>query len=61
MKKLTPEDFEALYLVGQGAFGKVLFQVRKKDTGVLYAMKVIMKEVRLRKSKWNTRSKRGTF
>jgi ribosomal protein S6 kinase beta len=44
MKKLTPDDFEALYLVGQGAFGKV-FQVRKKDTGVLYAMKVIKKEV----------------
>ena len=44
MKKLTPEDFEALYLVGQGAFGKV-FQVRKKDTGVLYAMKVMKKEV----------------
>ncbi|CAL6391634.1 unnamed protein product [Bathycoccus prasinos] len=44
MKKLTPEDFEALYLVGQGAFGKV-FQVRKNDTGVLYAMKVMKKEV----------------
>ena len=43
MKKLTPEDFEALYLVGQGAFGKV-FQVRKKDTRVLYAMKVMKKK-----------------
>ena len=33
-----------LCLVGQGAFGKV-FQVRKKDTGSVYAMKVMKKEV----------------
>ena len=43
-KRLTPDDFEMLCLVGQGAFGKV-FQVRKKDTGSVYAMKVMKKEV----------------
>mmetsp|Transcript_8627 Transcript_8627/g.34885 ORF Transcript_8627/g.34885 Transcript_8627/m.34885 type:complete len:630 (-) Transcript_8627:1620-3509(-) len=43
-KRLTPDDFEMLCLVGQGAFGKV-FQVRKKDTGSVYAMKVMKKEI----------------
>ena len=42
-KKLSPEDFDILKLVGQGAFGKV-FQVRKKDSGVIYAMKVMKKD-----------------
>ena len=42
-KKLTPDDFDILKLVGQGAFGKV-FQVRKKDSGAIYAMKVMKKE-----------------
>jgi len=36
-KRLTPDDFEMLCLVGQGAFGKV-FQVRKKDSGAVYAV-----------------------
>lgn len=42
-KKLGPEDFELLRVVGQGAFGKV-FQVRKKDTGEIFAMKVMKKD-----------------
>ena len=42
-KKLTPDDFDILKLVGQGAFGKV-FQVRKKDSGGIYAMKVMKKD-----------------
>jgi ribosomal protein S6 kinase beta len=37
-----PNDFELLRVVGQGAFGKV-FQVRKKDTGDILAMKVMVK------------------
>ncbi|KAL1193797.1 Serine/threonine-protein kinase AtPK2/AtPK19 [Cardamine amara subsp. amara] len=37
------EDFEVLKVVGQGAFGKV-FQVRKKDTSEIYAMKVMRKD-----------------
>ncbi|BDA45563.1 Ribosomal protein S6 kinase beta-2 [Coccomyxa sp. Obi] len=41
--KMGPTNFELLRVVGQGAFGKV-FQVRKKDTGQIYAMKVMRKE-----------------
>uniref|UniRef100_A0A0E0LPU7 non-specific serine/threonine protein kinase n=1 Tax=Oryza punctata TaxID=4537 RepID=A0A0E0LPU7_ORYPU len=37
------DDFEILKLVGQGAFGKV-FQVRKKGTSEIYAMKVMRKD-----------------
>lgn len=42
-KKLGPEDFEFLRVVGQGAFGKV-FQVRKRDTREVFAMKVMRKD-----------------
>ena len=35
-------DFEVLALLGRGSYGKVL-HVRKKDTGELYAMKVMSK------------------
>jgi ribosomal protein S6 kinase beta len=48
-QKLGPEDFELLRVVGQGAFGKV-FQVRKRDTGEVFAMKVMKKERILEKS-----------
>lgn len=41
--KVSLEDFEILKLVGKGAYGKV-HQVRKKDTGKIYAMKVLRKE-----------------
>eukprot|EP01118_Nematostelium_gracile_P004408 TRINITY_DN1515_c0_g1_i2.p1 TRINITY_DN1515_c0_g1~~TRINITY_DN1515_c0_g1_i2.p1 ORF type:complete len:636 (+),score=184.40 TRINITY_DN1515_c0_g1_i2:1123-3030(+) len=41
--KVGYTDFEILKLVGKGNFGKVL-QVRKKDTGVIYAMKVLDKK-----------------
>ncbi|XP_058110703.1 serine/threonine-protein kinase AtPK2/AtPK19-like [Magnolia sinica] len=37
------EDFEVMKVVGQGAFGKV-FQVRKKGTSDIYAMKVMRKD-----------------
>ncbi|XP_020590064.1 serine/threonine-protein kinase AtPK2/AtPK19-like [Phalaenopsis equestris] len=37
------EDFEVLKLVGRGAFGKV-FQVRKRDTSEIFAMKVMRKD-----------------
>jgi len=42
-EKLGPQDFELLRVVGQGSFGKV-FQVRKKDTSEIYAMKVMRKQ-----------------
>ncbi|KAI3473047.1 hypothetical protein Pfo_030016 [Paulownia fortunei] len=37
------EDFEVLKVVGQGAFGKV-YQVRKRGTSEIYAMKVMRKD-----------------
>ncbi len=39
---LTMDDFELLKVIGKGSFGKVI-QVRKKDTGRVYAMKTIKK------------------
>lgn len=41
-QKVTPDDFMLLQVVGRGNFGKVM-QVRKKDTGRIYAMKVLRK------------------
>eukprot|EP01028_Stygiella_incarcerata_P013761 TRINITY_DN83_c0_g2_i1.p1 TRINITY_DN83_c0_g2~~TRINITY_DN83_c0_g2_i1.p1 ORF type:complete len:236 (-),score=63.20 TRINITY_DN83_c0_g2_i1:968-1675(-) len=43
-KRLTVNDFELLNVVGKGSFGKVL-QVKKKDTGKIFAMKVLQKDV----------------
>lgn len=40
---LTINDFELLKVVGKGSFGKVM-QVKKKDSGKIYAMKVLKKE-----------------
>lgn len=41
-KKLGADDFDLLSVIGKGSFGKVM-QVRKKDTGKIYAMKVLKK------------------
>jgi serine/threonine protein kinase len=41
--RVTPDDFELCALIGKGSFGKVM-QVKKKDTGAIYAMKVLRKE-----------------
>ncbi|KAK4939279.1 Serine/threonine-protein kinase, partial [Elasticomyces elasticus] len=43
-----PEDFQILKLIGKGTFGQV-FQVRKKDTQRIYAMKVLSKKVIVQK------------
>lgn len=42
-EKVGVEDFDLLNLVGKGSFGKVM-QVRKKDNGKIYAMKVLDKK-----------------
>ena len=40
--RLGVEDFEALKVIGRGAFGEVRL-VQKKDTGHVYAMKILRK------------------
>ncbi|KAI9693581.1 MAG: Serine/threonine-protein kinase [Bogoriella megaspora] len=47
-KSVGPEDFQILKLIGKGTFGQV-FQVRKKDTQRIYAMKVLSKKVIIQK------------
>ncbi|KAI8835922.1 kinase-like domain-containing protein [Chytridium lagenaria] len=42
-RPISANDFELLKVVGKGSFGKVL-QVRKRDTGRIYAMKVLVKK-----------------
>ncbi|CAN6606018.1 serine/threonine-protein kinase Sch9p [Trichomonascus vanleenenianus] len=42
-RQYGPADFEVLRLVGKGTFGQV-FQVRKRDTQRIYAMKVLSKK-----------------
>jgi serum/glucocorticoid-regulated kinase 2 len=41
-KRVGLKEFVLLKVVGKGSFGKVM-QVRKKDTGRIYAMKVLQK------------------
>lgn len=48
-KKVGIPDFELLKVIGKGSFGKVL-QVRKKDTGKIYAMKVLNKQTIIARS-----------
>ena len=43
-----PDDFHFLRLLGKGTFGQV-FQVRKKDTNRIYAMKILSKKVIVKK------------
>lgn len=46
--RLGVEDFEALKVIGRGAFGEVRL-VQKQDTGHVYAMKVLRKTDMLEK------------
>ena len=50
-KKVTLEDFVLLTTVGKGSFGKVI-QVRKKDSGKIYAMKVLKKAQVIRRKQY---------
>lgn len=42
-EKVGPDSFEMLTIIGQGSFGKVV-QVRHKNTGDVYAMKILNKK-----------------
>ena len=47
-RAVGPSDFKVLRLIGKGTFGQV-FQVQKKDTDRIYAMKVLSKKVIVQK------------
>ncbi|KAF9892768.1 hypothetical protein FE257_001170 [Aspergillus nanangensis] len=47
-KQVGPNDFQVLKLIGKGTFGQV-YQVKKKDTQRIYAMKVLSKKVIIQK------------
>lgn len=49
-KNVCSLDFETLKVIGKGGFSKV-YLVRKKDTGLLYAMKVMKKDYATNDSK----------
>ena len=42
-KKISLDDFTRLKVIGRGSFGKV-YLVRKRDTGLCYAMKILKKD-----------------
>lgn len=50
MERLSAGSFEFLEIVGNGAFGRVI-RARKKDTGDIYAIKIIEKRVLMREGK----------
>jgi len=48
-KKISLDDFELLCVVGRGSFGKVM-KVRKKDTGEIFAMKILSKDMLIKQN-----------
>jgi serine/threonine protein kinase len=48
--KVSRHDFEQIKVIGRGAFSRVIL-VRKKDTGRLYAMKIMRKDKLVREQK----------
>jgi len=55
--KVSLEDFQLLAVIGRGSFGKVI-QVKKKDTGKIYAMKVLNKKIHIREIRGRSYSSR---
>jgi serine/threonine kinase 38 len=50
-KRLTTDDFEALALIGKGAFGEVrLVRMRERYSKEIYAMKSMLKEAMIVKN-----------
>lgn len=47
--KISKEDFYILKVIGRGSFGKV-YLVRKKDSGIPYAMKILKKDQLIKKN-----------
>lgn len=49
-REVTKKDFEQIKVIGRGGFSRVIL-VRKKDTGRLYAMKIMKKNKIIREKK----------
>ena len=49
-KQISAEDFELIKVIGRGGFSRVIL-CRKKDTGRLYAMKILKKSKIIREKK----------
>ena len=47
--KISINDFQLLKVIGRGSFGKV-YLVRKKDSGLPYAMKILKKDQLIKKN-----------
>ena len=48
-KKISLDDFIRLKVIGRGSFGKV-YLVRKRDTGMCYALKILKKDQLIKKN-----------
>ncbi len=48
-KKISMNDFEPITVIGRGSFGKV-YLVKKKDTMLPYAMKILKKDQLIKKN-----------
>lgn len=60
-KRYSKDDFEALAVVGKGAFGEVRL-VRLKDTGEVFAMKSLIKDAMIKKNQvGHVRSERNAL
>jgi serine/threonine protein kinase len=46
---ITKKDFEMISVIGKGSYGKVML-VKKRDTGMLYALKVLKKAEIIRRN-----------
>eukprot|EP01112_Ceratiomyxa_fruticulosa_P006119 TRINITY_DN16920_c0_g1_i1.p1 TRINITY_DN16920_c0_g1~~TRINITY_DN16920_c0_g1_i1.p1 ORF type:complete len:388 (-),score=91.85 TRINITY_DN16920_c0_g1_i1:245-1408(-) len=58
-QRVTKDDFELLTVIGKGSFGKVM-QVKKKDDGKVYALKVLRKDAIIaRKQVTHTKSEKS--
>eukprot|EP00960_Hanusia_phi_P052753 761634-Hanusia_phi.AAC.2 len=60
VNKVTVDDFEILHMIGEGGFGKV-YQVRKHDSGKVFAMKCMRKEVVLKDNLRGTKAERSVM
>ncbi|VDN88557.1 unnamed protein product [Brugia pahangi] len=59
-EKADPSQFELLSMIGQGSFGKVLLvkKIHGRDTGQLFAMKILKKATLKVRDRYRTKMER---